>query len=61
MSPQKNTDRSEKNRTRTSIRFTSGGSLSEEEFKEGIKSAEKGPLYTVQESMKRFEEWLKQR
>lgn len=48
-------DKSSKNR------FISGDALTEVEFMQGIKSAEKGPFYTVQESMKRFEEWLKKR
>lgn len=42
-------------------RFTSGESLTESEFILGIESAEKGSFYTVQESMKRFESWLKKR
>ncbi|WP_103665854.1 hypothetical protein [Gracilimonas amylolytica] len=42
-------------------RFTSGEALSEIEFKKGIKVAEKGPFYTVQESMTKFESWLKKR
>jgi len=42
-------------------RFTSVNTLSERELKEGIKKAEKGPFYTVQESMTQFETWLKKR
>jgi predicted transcriptional regulator len=42
-------------------RFIVGGKLSEKEFKEGIKSAEKGKFTTVQESMTAFDEWLKKR
>jgi len=42
-------------------RFTSGEALSENEFKKGIKEAEKGPFNTVQESMTKFESWLKKR
>jgi len=42
-------------------RFTSVNTLSEREFNEGIKTAEKGPFYTVQESMTQFETWLKKR
>jgi len=42
-------------------RFTSGEALTESEFMQGIESAEKGSFYTVQESMKRFESWLKKR
>ena len=42
-------------------RFTSANKLSEAEFKKGIKEAEKGPFYTVQESMTQFESWLKKR
>jgi predicted transcriptional regulator len=42
-------------------RFTSANTLSESEFSEGIKKAEKGPFYTVQESMTEFESWLKKR
>ncbi|MFP8487481.1 hypothetical protein ACKGJO_00135 [Gracilimonas sp. Q87] len=42
-------------------RFTSSDTLSESEFRKGIKKAEKGPFYTVQESMTEFESWLKKR
>ena len=42
-------------------RFTSLHTLSEREFSKGIKKAEKGPFYTVQESMTQFETWLKKR
>ncbi len=31
------------------------------EFMDAIKEAEKGPFYTVQESMQHFEEWLNSR
>lgn len=48
-------DKSSKNR------FTSEETLTESEFKNGIESANKGSFYTVQESMKRFESWLKKR
>lgn len=42
-------------------RFTTANTLSEREFSKGIKKAEKGPFYTVQESMTQFEMWLKKR
>lgn len=45
----------------SSQKFTSGTSLTEQEFKKGIQDAEKGPFYSVQESMSRFESWLKKR
>lgn len=32
--------------------------VSHDEFTDAIKEAEKGPFYTVQESMTHFEEWL---
>jgi len=35
--------------------------LSEEEFLAGIRKAEKGPFYTIQESMEHFEQWIKSR
>jgi len=41
--------------------FLSGGELTEQEFLKGIQTAEKGPFYTVQESMKQFENWLLER
>lgn len=44
-----------------SNRFTSGVNLTESEFKKGIKEAEEGPFFTVQESMTHFETWLKKR
>ncbi len=36
-----------------------GNSLSQKEFLDGIQKAEEGPLYTVQESMVNFEQWLR--
>lgn len=45
----------------TANRFTSLNALSESEFREGIKKAEKGPFHAVQESMTQFETWLKKR
>ena len=36
-------------------------SLSQDEFLSGIKKAEEGPFFTVQESMENFEQWLKSR
>ena len=42
-------------------RFTSGEDLTESEFIQGIEKAEKGPFYSVQKSMKRFEAWLRKR
>jgi len=38
-----------------------GKSLSFKEFKSGIKNAEEGPFYTVEESKKMLEEWRKKR
>lgn len=55
MKPKKLTNKSTENS------FTSGETLTEKEFKQGIEKAEKGPFYTVQESMNRFEKWMKKR
>jgi hypothetical protein len=38
-----------------------GDPLSVDEFKAGIKEAEKGPFYTIEESKKIIEEWRRQR
>ncbi len=38
-----------------------GQTVSHDEFMTTIKEAEKGPFYTVQESMQHFEQWLKSR
>lgn len=38
-----------------------GDSISLEEFKEGIREAEKGPFYTIEESKKIIAEWRAQR
>jgi hypothetical protein len=38
-----------------------GNSLSQDEFLSGIKQAEEGPFFTVQESMENFEQWQKSR
>ena len=38
-----------------------GNPLSQGEFLSGIKQAEEGPFFTVQESMENFERWLKSR
>jgi hypothetical protein len=35
--------------------------LSQDEFLAGIRKAEKGPFYTIQESMEHFEQWIKSR
>lgn len=35
--------------------------ITREEFVSAIEEAEKGPFYTVQESMQHFEQWLKSR
>jgi len=35
-------------------------SLSHSEFISGIKKAENGPFYTVQESMEHFEKWIRE-
>ncbi len=59
MKPSKETDKTTDKKSDT--RFTSGGTLAEMEFFEGIKSAEEGPFYTVQESMNHFEKWLKEK
>jgi len=36
-------------------------SMNQDEFLSGIKQAEEGPFFTVQESMENFEQWLKSR
>ena len=36
-----------------------GTTISYDEFRDGIKEAEKGPFQTVQESKENFEVWLK--
>jgi hypothetical protein len=38
-----------------------GKTLDQDEFLNGIHEAEKGPFYTVQESMENFELWMKSR
>lgn len=38
-----------------------GVKLTHEEFLEGIRKAEEGPFYTVEESMDHFDKWLKSR
>jgi hypothetical protein len=38
-----------------------GNILSQDEFVDGIRKAEKGPFYTIQESMEHFEQWMKSR
>ena len=38
-----------------------GLSLSRDEFVAGIRKAERGPFYTIQESMEHFEQWMKSR
>lgn len=42
-------------------RFATPGTLSEKEFQEGIKAAEEGEFYSVQESMTEIEQWLRKR
>ena len=50
-----------KNLANDKTSFPSGKDISNKEFMEGIKLAEKGPFYTVQESMKLFDKWVKKR
>jgi hypothetical protein len=38
-----------------------GQTVTHDDFMNSIKEAEKGPFYTVQESMQHFEQWLKSR
>ncbi|MBN1416202.1 MAG: hypothetical protein JW973_13960 [Bacteroidales bacterium] len=38
-----------------------GNPISLDEFKAGIKKAEEGPFYTVEESKKMLQEWRKKR
>lgn len=38
-----------------------GTKLTQDEFVSGIRKAEEGPFYTVQESMEHFDLWLKSR
>ena len=38
-----------------------GNSLTQDEFQSGILKAEEGPFYSVQTSMKHFDQWLKSR
>ena len=38
-----------------------GDPLTTDEFKKGIKEAEKGPFYTIEDSKKIIAEWRKQR
>jgi hypothetical protein len=38
-----------------------GVTLTQSEFIEGIKKAENGKFYTVQESMQHFEQWIQSR
>ena len=35
--------------------------LNQDEFIAGIRKAEKGPFYTIEESMEHFEQWTKSR
>ena len=50
-----------KNSANDTTSFLSSKDLSKKEFLEGIKLAEEGPFYTVQESMKLFDKWMKKR
>ena len=38
-----------------------GNILSQDELIAGVRKAENGPFYTIQESMEHFEQWLKTR
>ena len=46
-------------KTKTEKSWVKPGTLTQSEFVEGIKKAENGKFYTVQESMQRFEQWMK--
>jgi hypothetical protein len=47
--------------TKRKIWAMPGEALSIEEFHRGIKKAEKGPFYTIEESKSMMEEWRKKR
>lgn len=47
--------------TKNDPRWTRPGKMTHEEFLDGIKKAEEGVFYTVEESRQRFEQWLKLR
>jgi len=57
MKTKKDKDRSKS----SSFKFISGDKLTEEELQKGIKIAESGSFYTVQESKAKFEKWLHRR
>ena len=40
---------------------THGQTITQEEFVQAIREAEKGPFYSIQESMNHFEQWLNSR
>lgn len=43
------------------LRWVKPGKIEHDTFLKGIAEAEKGPFFSVQESMKNFENWLKNR
>ena len=43
------------------LRWVRPGKIEHDAFLKGIAEAEKGPFFSVQESMKNFENWLKNR
>ncbi len=50
-----------KERTEKAKRWVKPGNIEQDAFFKGIAEAEKGPFFSVQESMKKFENWLKNR
>jgi hypothetical protein len=50
-----------KEHTEKAKRWIKPTNIEYDTFLKGITEAEKGPFYSVQESMKRFENWLKNR
>jgi hypothetical protein len=50
-----------KERAEKAKRWIKPASIEYDTFLKGIAEAEKGPFYSVQESMKHFENWLKSR
>ena len=50
-----------KEKTDKAKRWEKIGIIEQDAFLKGIAEAEKGPFYSVQESMKNFENWLKNR
>lgn len=53
--------KTKKTTNKPELKFTTTEKWTDKEFRAGIKEAERGPFYSVEESVEKFEKWRKER